>query len=381
LGFGVGLFLSREIYNIIIKNILDTSNNIQQRMINTSRYIQAIKNINNLIINDTKLLLLLPEATNIKLNLEKNNQNKKLLNILNKNTFKADSPSLISHKGNIFASFELIKNLKANFLKNYKLIAKIDSYISITKLFKEHISNENARYCFVTYRENALKPFLKIENFWHPILNPKTVVTNNLELGISNSKILVTGPNAAGKSTILKAITASTLMAQTIGIAPANVMAFTPFTILNTYLNITDTTGDKSLFQAEMDRALKLLQSILNLKEQQFAFFIMDEIFTGTNPEEGSAAAYGIARKLADFDNTLYLLSTHFKDLTNLENDTNHEIINYMVSAIKKSDGSFYYPYDFKEGISYSKIALDLIKNEGFDPDILTYAYQRLSVN
>ncbi len=122
-----------------------------------------------------------------------------------------------------------------------------------------------------------------------------------------------------------------------------------------------------------MHRAQALLETIKNLKPSEFSFIIMDEIFTGTNPKEGEAGAYGIAKHLTSFVNNMTIVATHFKELTNLEATTNGLFKNYKVSVTKEND-RFVYPYKLEHGISDQPIALQLLASEGFDAAILQEA-------
>ena len=71
------------------------------------------------------------------------------------------------------------------------------------------------------------------------------------------NNVVITGPNAAGKSTFIKALSLSILFSQTICIVPASNFVLTPFTLINTYLNIPDCKGKESLFEAEMNRVFR----------------------------------------------------------------------------------------------------------------------------
>ena len=377
-GMGLGVLLSRQLYIQILKPLITSLKNIQKRMIYVSKYLSAFNTINQIVQKHDFFEEAMPNTKKANNRFTKNKTNIYMNKLLRKNTFKGQS-SFFSNHGNILATFKLIENQKETFEKSMKFIGKIDAYLSMAKLYKENQNNDNAKYCFVEFIADEDKPVVKLENFWHPMLNPNEVITNDIKLGISNDKITLTGPNAAGKSTILKAVTINILLAQSFGITPADNMILTPFSVINTYLNITDTIGEESLFQAEMYRIRDLIKLIKN-SDNNFVFIIMDEIFTGTNPEEGQAAAYGIGMRLAEFKNVVGILATHFKYLTNLENKTNGEFENYKVTASKNDDGSFTYPYKLLKGISNQKIALDLIANEGFDSKILEHAYQTLGV-
>jgi DNA mismatch repair protein MutS len=103
--------------------------------------------------------------------------------------------------------------------------------------------------------------------------------------------IILIGPNAGGKSTVLTGVTVSLLLSQTFGIAPAQAAVMTPFDKINTSIDITDNiAAGKSLFLAEVNRAQKHIDLLSKLRQDEFSFTTFDEPFGGTNPIEGAAA-------------------------------------------------------------------------------------------
>ncbi|MBS1988126.1 hypothetical protein JST56_03990 [Candidatus Dependentiae bacterium] len=353
-------------------NICDT---LQKKMINIASYMNNIKEIGSIINTDSELSKLLPDAKNFVQSGVTNAEAKELLSTLQSGTFEGEA-SFFSNYGRVLAAFKTLQDAKNNVVNALGKAGDIDAYVALARLYKKHASHPDAaQYCFVDFQSSD-KPYLKAEEFWHPMLKPSTVVTNNLELGTADAgrNLIITGPNAGGKSTSLKAITLCVWLAQSIGIAPARALSMTPFTKINTYLNITDSEGRESLFQAEMHRAQALLESIKSLNPSEFSFVIMDEIFTGTNPKEGEAAAYGVAKHISSFDNNMTIVATHFKELTNLEATTNGLFKNFKVSVIK-TDGGFIYPYKLESGISDQPIALQLLANQGFAAEILHEAH------
>lgn len=294
-------------------------------------------------------------------------------------------PSFFSYKGRALAAFSLLREVKDSFFSSLEMLGKLDAYVAVAKLIKEKQEHAtHAKICFVDYKQQDY-PEVMIKDFWHPFLDQNTVVTNSIALsGKANEQktpkdMIVTGPNAGGKSTAIKGIVLNILLAQTFGFAFAESMSLTPFAKINTYMNISDSAGFESHFQAEMYRAQDLIKTIKSLEKNQFSFIVMDELFTGTNPEEGEAAAVGVANRLSSYDKSLCVLATHFKAMTTLEKETLGIMKNYKVTASKRADGSFYYPYTLQEGISDQKIALDLLAHEGFDREILDIAYDVLN--
>ena len=109
----------------------------------------------------------------------------------------------------------------------------------------------------------------------------KDIISISLNIYDKPNNILITGPNASGKSTFIKSVVLGVLMAQTISIAPTSEMQLTPFKLLNTYLNIPDAKGRESLFEAEMYRARDHINMVYKLShdDKEFSLVVMDEIF------------------------------------------------------------------------------------------------------
>jgi DNA mismatch repair protein MutS len=280
--------------------------------------------------------------------------------------------------GNSAVAFTRKEEIKDNFADSYKLLGLIDAHVSIATLMKKHADNKTAHYSFVEYLEGK-KPSIDFKGFWHPILDPKTVVINNVTLGTSTipNNAFITGPNAGGKTTALRSIGLAVLMSQTIGVVPAEKAHMTPFSNIVTYLNIADSEGKESLFQAEMRRARTLLDTVKNLSQDKLNFVIIDELFTGTNPKEGTAAAYGVAKKLSSYENSIAMITTHFIELTSMAKETKR-FVNFKVSVREVSGGKFEFPYKLEDGIADQNIALQLLGQDGFDDEIVKEAQDYL---
>ena len=195
----------------------------------------------------------------------------------------------------------------------------------------------------------------------------KTTVKNSIDI---KNNILITGPNAGGKSTFIKSVILNIILSQTVGISSAESFEMTPFKLIETYLHIPDSKGTSSLFEAEMFRSKDYIEKIKSLEKTDFSFIVLDEIFSSTNYIEGFSGAYSILKKLSSFRNTLSITTTHYTDLEILEKDTKGKIVNYKFEVDYK-DGEIIFNYLLKKGISRQYIALDLLKKNGFDEDII----------
>ncbi|MCF7800230.1 hypothetical protein K9M16_04505 [Candidatus Babeliales bacterium] len=312
-------------------------------------------------------------------------QNKEFDNLLNQlksSTFKhngSQALALLISRGKILSSAFLMLKNQDNLTDILQVLGELDAYMSIAKLYKENENNENAKYCFAKYIEQDT-PYISLKKSWTPFINPETVITNDIELGKTNRNMLISGPNAGGKSTILKAIIVNLLLAQTLGITPCQEIIFTPFSYLDTYLNITDDiSSGNSLFKSEVLRVKALLETIKDMEKTKFSFVVMDEIFSGTNPKEGQAAGYAIGKYLSSIDNNISIIASHFPLLTKLEIDTNGIFKNGKVCVTKNPDNSLNYPFKLEMGITDQTIAIEILRNQNFDKQIIDDAYNAIN--
>lgn len=204
----------------------------------------------------------------------------------------------------------------------------------------------------------------------HPCLDPQKVVKNDFMF--SNKNIIVTGPNAGGKSTFIKSILINALICQTIGISTCSECTTVCFDIIHSQINIPDAKGHESLFEAEMHRCLVTL-NMLKEHQDKHSLVVMDEIFNSTNPVEGISAAFAIAKKMSEYENCKLVFTTHYSYLTKLAKTTDR-FLNYRMNVVVDSEGNMSFPYKISKGVSKQYIALELLKKNGFDVDIIEEA-------
>ena len=277
-------------------------------------------------------------------------------------------PKLFSNKGKILTTFKKFKENKDNMVNLFHYTGIVDAIVSIETILCN--SNSDNPYCITNFIEKDV-PVINVKNIWHPYLDKKT--TNNTvknSIDIKNN-ILITGPNAAGKSTFIKTIIINIILSQTIGISSAEKFEMTPFNMIETYLHIPDTKGTSSLFEAEMFRSKEYIDKLKNLDNNKFSFIVLDEIFSSTNYVEGFSGAYSILKKISSFSNTLSITTTHYTDLEILEKDTKGKIINYKFEIERDINNEIIFNYKLKRGISNQYIALELLKKNGFDEDVI----------
>ena len=203
------------------------------------------------------------------------------------------------------------------------------------------------------------KSFFK--NAYFPAIKNPIKNTYNLE-----KHALITGPNAAGKTTILKTTIFNILISQQIGYGFFDKANFKPFDFIHCYINIPDTSGRDSLFQAEARRCKNILEQIKNDNFRHFCIF--DELYSGTNPYEAIGSAVAFLSYLNNFSNIKFMITTHFLDLCK-KLKTNSNFANYHMKIIS-DENNFKYVYKLDNGISNIKGGVKVLKDLDY-PDVI----------
>ena len=150
-----------------------------------------------------------------------------------------------------------------------------------------------------------------------------------------NKRLVITGPNASGKTTILKMTMLNILFSQQLGYGFYEAgTRICPYHHLHSYLNIPDTSGRDSLFQAESRRCKEILDKLTGGQQAPTGcggqsppvrhFCIFDELYSGTNPYEAIASAYGYIMHLNKNHNVHFMLTTHYIQLCKLFTTEKH---------------------------------------------------------
>lgn len=266
--------------------------------------------------------------------------------------------SLFSNFGEQLKTF---KHLDLNYIKcMLKRLYMLDSIYSIFT-FKKDMNCSYSKYLVQD------KPIINISEVWHPCISKIKVVKNDISIS-NDSNAIITGPNAGGKSTFIKALLVNIILSQTIGMTLSNKCEHTLFDCIHSQINLPDNKGYESLFEAEMYRCKNILDNLKENPNYKY-LIIMDEIFNSTNPIEGICGAYAIVKNISQCPNTVLLFTTHYTYLTKLQKQTN-KFTTFKMNIIRNGD-DIQYPYKLEPGISKQYIALELLKKNGFDTQII----------
>ncbi|TSJ80993.1 MAG: hypothetical protein NMK33_00405 [Candidatus Cardinium sp.] len=357
--------------------------NLAGRMRDVQIFMKTIQEVNTIVTGHQALEAhYAPSLSAIRALLDKRKEATELgIMVGNLLDMKLDNWSYIrGNSGKLLATYNLFTEYKDHLKPAMYELGQLDSFIGIVTLIKESkAAFPEHCYTFTKFldRSEQSTPCITLDGMWNPMLNPATVVDNNVELDTHKTRnMILCGPNAGGKSSFICGVASSLLLSQTFGIAAAKNAVITPFNKINTYIELRDdiASGD-SLFMVEVHRMQRYKHMLENSKPNEFTFTISDEPFARTNPIEASAAAYGILASIAKHPNALHIVSTHYPILMDLTHKFKERgIKNFKVYIEEKPDQKIHYTYKVVPGEADQAIALKILAQERYDPALLKQA-------
>ena len=204
--------------------------------------------------------------------------------------------------------------------------------------------------------------YFTIQEARHPILENLTgnFISNSLELGRRDGKrlLVLTGPNMAGKSTLMRQTGICLLLAQCGLPVPAAAMNFAPCSGFYSRMGATDRIlMGESTFMVEM----KETASILRSADAQ-SFILLDEIGRGTSTQDGLAIARAVLDHLHNDLNAVCIFATHYHELSEAAEELPHAVNGSM--GIREWEGELVFlrtlefkPAESSHGIFVARMA------------------------
>ena len=376
------------INNYIIKGVLNFKNNSLQKNMYTlvSIFFYFLSIYNNIIYciqyyNNTNFIINFLNKYNNFIEEGELLIDNTLKQTKNLNKFKYFNSTLNDYKKNIQKmknNLSLIKNDEKYYIKYSKVgvllkynfdifyndefhdtilyLIYLNNYNKDLSHFSALVKDGKINKCKILNNKSEKKS--KIKNMYYlPHINENNI-KNNISL---KDNIIITGPNAAGKTTLIKSTIINLFLSQNIGFGCYSNCSINIYDHFHCYLNIPDTSNRDSLFQAEARRCKEIFEFIKNNKNKKH-FCIFDEIYSGTNPSDAVLCATLYLKELNKYKkNVDYLITTHYIKIC--ENFDNEKYVINKRMKTKQTNNKLKYYYKLENGISRINGGLHILEN------------------
>ena len=293
------------------------------------------------------------------------------------------SPILKEKEALILNAEEKIIDLEYELFCNIR--DKVKEYIPLLQNISKIVSEIDVMQSFATITENNnyVRPTLTLEkevriiDNRHPVVEKVTggeYVPNDIIMDKKTNILLITGPNMAGKSTYMRQMAITVIMAQIGCFVPAKEALIPVFDKIFTRIGASDDlVSGESTFMVEM---LEANNAILNATENSLILF--DELGRGTATFDGMSLAQAIIEYISENIKAKTLFSTHYHELTDLENNLKG-LKNIHVSAYEE-DGNITFLHKIKEGSVDKSYGIYVAKLAKMPEELIKRADQILKI-
>jgi len=211
----------------------------------------------------------------------------------------------------------------------------------------------------------------------HPLLvsrearHAQPVVPLDLQLDPQERTLLVSGPNAGGKTVLLKTVGLVSLMAQSGIFPPVNEGSSLPV-----FVSVITAIGDEQSIDKDLSTFSAHVRDLKQALENGTprSLVLLDEVGVGTDPAEGAALASAVLERLTRLG-CLTLCTTHYGELKLL-----FELIPGLVNGSLEFDTESMKPtFLFRKGIPGQSYGLAIARNTGLDQSVLTRAEEYMT--
>lgn len=242
-----------------------------------------------------------------------------------------------------------------------KVVAKVDVFTS---------------FALVSGRNNYVRPSfnnehrIDIKAGRHPVveevISKENYISNDVSLGDDARIMLITGPNMGGKSTYMRQMALTMIMAQIGCFVPARSANLPVFDAIFTRIGASDDLiSGQSTFMVEMLEANNALKYA-----SENSLIIFDEIGRGTATFDGMALAQGILEYIAQKNHSLTFFSTHYHELTRMEGIK----VKNVHAGADISDDSIHFLYHIENGASGQSYGINVAKLAKLPDEVIVRA-------
>lgn len=249
-----------------------------------------------------------------------------------------------------------LKERQREFQRLFELVGELDMLIAVAS-FRESLP----LHCVPDFGNDSC---LIMEDVYHPLIDKPVYNSVSLE-----KNTIITGSNASGKSTFIKAAAINEILAQTIHTCTARSMTL-PFAFVKTSMAVKDNPMDGESYYMKEIKSLKRTVSSMNARVPVLC--AIDEILRGTNTNERIAASAAILKYLKQ-QNCIVIVATHDLELLSLLQEEGYDF--YYFSE-QPDNGDVLFDYTIRKGRSRETNAIKMLQRIGFPKDITDEANQ-----
>lgn len=371
----------KDHYNKRLDSYRDAMNNGRQWMANLQAKERKITGIHNLKVGFNHVFGYYIQVTKVNLNKvpEDRYQRKQTL----RNAERFSTPELKKHEALILEAQEKSKTLE------YQIFVKVRNAIkqNIKRLqsLADAVASLDVLQAFATISEKYrwIKPKLtngsdmRIIDGRHPVVEKvmghQSYVPNDVVMNKDTQILLITGPNMSGKSTYMRQLALTVIMAQMGCFIPAKSAVIPIFDQIFTRIGAADNLiAGQSTFMVEMQESNEALQYAT-----PHSLILFDELGRGTATYDGMSLAQAIIEYVHNHIHAKTLLSTHYHGLTELSKTLPH-LKNVHVGATEKN-GNLVFLHKVEDGPADKSYGIHVAKLAGLPKPVLTRASHILS--
>lgn len=271
-------------------------------------------------------------------------------------------------RGNVAAGVQT--RLYASFISNYNswmtLTRKIAQLDCLAALARASLSWPV--HCAPEFLDSS-ESVLNFKELRHPSAKPN-FIPNDVNLSSNQAISLLTGANAAGKSTVLRMTGCAVLLAQVGCHVPASYAQLTPCDKILTRLGASDNIfAGKSTFHVELGETQRILADATSR-----SLVVMDELGRGGSSSDGFAIAEACLHHLATHIRCLGFFATHYAPLVDSFNTHPRVIPQRMAIEVDHSSREVVFLYKLENGCSAGSFGMNVARMCGVAPEIVDQA-------